>query len=248
MLLMPLGLEGFALVPLGCGVYLMLLMAEWVAALPGAVLVLPVLPLWGLLAVVAGGAWLCVWRGWPRLIGTLGLVLGLASLSTVDPPDLIVDEGGKLLAARAADGGLMLRPASQRKREATSWLRQDGREEAQDWPEPGKTSPDGRLACGPTDCTYRAHGRVVAIVADPEAIRAACRSSDLMIAQEPARGRCRGKALRIDRFDLWRHGTHAIWLSGERMVVRTVAEERGLRPWAQPKRPRPKGTEGLPAP
>ena len=248
MLLMPLGLESLALVPLGWGVHLMLLIAEWVAELPGAVLVLPVLPLWGLVAVVAGGAWMCIWRGWPRLLGTVGLALGLFSLSTLDPPDLIIDEGGKLIAARAADGGLMLRPVAQRKREAASWLRQDGQAAAQDWPEAGATSADGRLVCGATDCIYRAHGRVVAIVADPEAIRAACRTSELMVAQEPARGRCHGKARRIDRFDLWRHGTHAVWLSGERMVVRTVAEERGVRPWAQPKRPRPRGTEDRPAP
>jgi competence protein ComEC len=249
MLLMPLGLESLALVPLGWGVHAMLAIAKWVAAWrPGAVLVLPVLPLWGLLAVVAGGLWLCLWRGPPRFLGVVGMALGLLSPATVDPPDLIVDEGGKLIAARAADGALMLRATPQRKRETASWLRQDGHSAALPWPEPGHTSVDGRLACDEAGCLYRANGRLVSILSDPEGIPRACRTSDVMISAEPARGRCRGKAKRIDRFDVWRHGTHAIWLSPERVLIRTVAEQRGDRPWSPAKRPRPKEAIDRPVP
>jgi competence protein ComEC len=240
MLLMPFGLESLALAPLGWGVHLMLWVATSVAAWPGAVLVLPTLPHWGLLVMTAGGLWLCLWRGPPRLLGAIGVAIGLLSLATVDPPDLIVDEGGKLIAARAADGGLMLRLAPQRKREAASWLRQDGQRDALPWPEAGARSGDGRLACEESGCIYRANGRSVAIVADVDTIARACRTNDVMISEEPARGRCRGMARRIDRFDVWRHGTHAVWLSPERILVRTVAAERGDRPWSRAKQPRPK--------
>lgn len=240
MLLMPFGLEGLALVPLGWGVDIMLWVAKWVAAWPGAVLVLPAFPVWGLLLMAAGGLWLALWRSRLRLAGIGGIALGLLSFAWIDPPDLIVDDTGQQIAARAADGGLMLRAAPQRKRDAASWLRQDGQGEAQDWPDEGETSPDGRLSCDALGCIYRAKGRVVSIVDDADAIATECRESDLMISREPARGRCRGRAKRIDRFDLWRHGAHAIWLSPERIVVRTVAQQRGNRPWSPPKRPRPK--------
>ena len=243
MLLMPLGLESLALVPLGWGVHLMLWVAKAVAAWPGAVLVLPALPLWGLLVMSAGGLWLALWRTPLRLAGIAAIALGLLSFAWLDAPDIIVDDTGQQIAVRAADGGLMLREVPQRKRDAASWLRQDGQSEALPWPDEGEISADGRLSCDALGCLYRAKGRVVSIVDDADAIATECRHADLMISTEPARGTCRGKARRIDRFDLWRRGPHAIWLSPERIVIRTVAEQRGERPWSPPKRPRPRPTE-----
>ncbi len=37
----------------------------------------------------------------------------------------------------------------------------------------------------------------------------------------------------IDRFDLWRRGGHALWLSPEGVRVETVRAQRGERPWVQ---------------
>jgi cell division GTPase FtsZ len=37
--------------------------------------------------------------------------------------------------------------------------------------------------------------------------------------------------LRIDRFDLWRSGAHAIRLTGKAPVVTTARGQQGLRPW-----------------
>ncbi len=51
-----------ALMPLGWGVEVMIRTAETVAAWPGAVTIVPAMPLWGLAGVVFGGLWLCLWR------------------------------------------------------------------------------------------------------------------------------------------------------------------------------------------
>ena len=37
----------------------------------------------------------------------------------------------------------------------------------------------------------------------------------------------------IDRFDLWRRGGHALWLSPEGVRVETVRAHRGERPWVR---------------
>ncbi len=42
-----------------------------------------------------------------------------------------------------------------------------------------------------------------------------------------------GPRVVIDRFDLWRRGGHAIWLSPEGVRVETVRAHRGERPWVR---------------
>jgi competence protein ComEC len=44
----------------------------------------------------------------------------------------------------------------------------------------------------------------------------------------------------IDRFDLWRGGTHAIWLDPEAITIETVDGWRGERPWVPRHVPREK--------
>ena len=41
------------------------------------------------------------------------------------------------------------------------------------------------------------------------------------------RGPCPSARLVIDRFDVWRQGAHAIWLTRNGPVVRTAAQSRG---------------------
>ncbi len=102
-LLLPLGLESVALMPLGWGVDVMIRTAETVAAWPGAVTIVPAMPMWGLAGIVFGGLWLCVWRRPWRLWGAVGVAAGLASVLLVRPPDVLVDGAGKLLAVRASE-------------------------------------------------------------------------------------------------------------------------------------------------
>ena len=61
-LLMPLGLESWALIPMGWGIDGVLTVARTVADWPGAVALTPSLPAWGFLLCIAGALWLCLWR------------------------------------------------------------------------------------------------------------------------------------------------------------------------------------------
>ena len=61
-----------------------------------------------------------------------------------------------------------------------------------------------------------------------------CLGVDIVISDFPLRGACRGAGLRIDRFDVWRHGAHAIFLRDGVIRVTTAAEQRGSRPWTTP--------------
>lgn len=227
LLLMPFGLEGLALAPMGWGVATVNWVAVQVASLPGASLLLPPLPLWGLVLFTLGGLWLALWQGTWRLWGLAGMAAGLAGFLTVTPPDVLVDGRGYAFAVRMEDGSLLVNRGGRLLRD--TWERRAGPLSAEAWPK-AATSADQRLACAPGFCLWRDGGRRVAYVQKDEALADACASADWVIAAVPVRGKCRGRARVVDRFDLWRRGAHALWLSSGRLE--SVAAWQGDRPWS----------------
>ncbi len=233
-LLMPFGLEALALAPMGWGLSAVIAIAETVAAWPGAVSLVPSMPGWALSAVVLGGLWLFLWRRIWRFAGLAPVAAGLASLAFVDPPDILVDERGELLAVRMADGDLAVSTLRTARFEREVWLRRDGQEtRPEKWPVAGP-SADGRLACDRLGCIYRIDGHVVALVRRPGALQEDCRIADIVIAAVPVRRACPSAHLVIDRFDLWRNGAHALRF-GNGVRAESVNGLRGDRPWV-PKR------------
>jgi len=101
---MPFGLERLALIPMGWGIEATIWVAQHVSALPGNVWMTPRLPAMGLLSISLGGLWLCLWRGSWRSWGAVAIVAGFASMVLTRPPDIIIADTGRFVAARAADG------------------------------------------------------------------------------------------------------------------------------------------------
>ena len=104
------------------------------------------------------------------------------------------------------------------------------------WPEPGDTTIDGSLRCDGQACIYSPHGvagPVVSIVSDPSVLAEDCDRSDFVVSLVPSSGPCAAPLGVIDRFDLWRSGAHAVWISEHAVRIETVAEVQGNRPWAR---------------
>ena len=72
--------------------------------MPGNVWAMPRLPTAGVVLVALGGCWLCLWQGRWRRWGALGIAAGMATMLLTRPPDLILADFGRFLAARAPDG------------------------------------------------------------------------------------------------------------------------------------------------
>jgi competence protein ComEC len=229
--LMPLGLEAIALAPMGWGIDAVIAVAETVAGWPGAVAFAPAMPDIGLAAAALGGLWLCLWRRRWRLLGLAGVAAGIASLAFVRPPDVLINETGRLMAVRTHSGGLAISSSRISKFESEIWLRRAGRAAATPWPREGLSS-DGRLGCDSLGCIYRPGKHTVALIRHPAALDEDCALATVVISAVPVRGRrCRRAALIVDRFDLWRRGAHALWFERGGIRVENVAAVRGARPW-----------------
>jgi competence protein ComEC len=229
-LLMPLGLEALALVPMGWGIDLLLLVARWIAQWPGAADYLPAISTAGLLAVTFGGLWLAIWRGRWRIWGTAPILAGFATMAFADAPEIVVSGDARLVAVAAANGEYVFSSARAHDFEAEIWMRRAAQEERLAWPEDGYGA-DGRLLCDALGCLYRLDGRTAAIAWRAEALLEDCAVADLVVSLEPAHDLCVGPAIVIDRFDMWRNGGYAIWIGEDGLRVQSVGEARGDRPW-----------------
>ncbi|HEX9771072.1 MAG TPA: ComEC/Rec2 family competence protein [Kiloniellales bacterium] len=236
--LMPFGLEALALVPMGWGTGGVIAVAQTVAAWRGAVTPVEALPPAGLALVVAGGLWLCIWhRAW-RLAGLVAIAAGLMSLAIVRPPDVLVSGDAKLLGIRSASGELWVSSGRVARYTAETWARRAGVAAPRVWETDGpaaeRPQAEGQLRCDGLACLFHARGQLVALVNDSRALAEDCAAATVVIALEPVPdGACPGPRLVIDRFDLWRNGAYALWLSPDGIEVRSVREVSGERPWVR---------------
>ncbi len=229
-LLFPLGLERFALVPMGWGCVAVISIAREVAGWGGAVALFPAMPLWGLVLATMGGLWLCLWQTRWRVAGLPMMVIGLLSIAMVRPPDVLISADAKLVAVRGADGLLEVSARRAAKLTRETWLRRAGQNDAEAWPTAG-TSADGRLTCDAWGCIYKVAGQTVALVRDASALPEDCRHATVVVATVPVRRQCPSAALVVDRFSVWRDGGHAIWLDRDGVRAESVRAARGARPW-----------------
>ena len=228
--LMPFGFEKFALVPMGWGVAALDWIAKTASGWPGAVVTIPAVPSASIVFVALGGVWLCLWRRRWRYLGVPIVAAGLLVAALSRPPDIQVDEDAKLIAVRAADGGLMLSSQRAARMHAESWVRRTGNLLPEPWPKQGR-SPDGRLNCDALGCLYRARGQVAALAQSEGALAEDCAAATVVVSLVPLRHTCTGVTTVIDRFDLWRNGAYAIWLDPDRVRVASARQWQGKRPW-----------------
>lgn len=184
-------------------------------------------PVSGVVIAAAGGLWLCLWRQSWRWPGAVVFAASLATPMLYDAPDLLVDGKAKLFAVRAPSGALALSSRKAPRYTGDIWLRRDGQDKTAPWPDDAAW-----LRCDGAGCIYRNQGHVVALIRDGRALADDCRLADVVISAVPVRRDCPSASLVIDRFDVWRHGAHAVFFEENGgILVEHVAGARGDRPW-----------------
>lgn len=224
--LMPLGLDGPPLWVMGKGLELVLLISDAVAAIPGAHLVVAQPPAEVAALLGAGAVMTGLLAGPVRLLGLPVMAVAMALAVTAPAgPDMIVERTAANVALRN-DEGLLVPARPRRARFAVErWLRTNGEAAA-----PAEAARRTGWACESDRCTATLKGRRIVYV-EGEGRPLDCVGVDILIASFPLRGACRSVAVRIDRFDVWRDGAHAIRIGGEGIGIETASQRQGRRPW-----------------
>lgn len=226
LVLMPLGLEQFALIPMGAGIEIVDGVARYVAALPGATLYIPPTNVGALACVGAGGLLLCLWRGSLRWAGIPVMLIGLLQPWLSDVPSILINENAEVMAVRGPDQHLILSPGRREgftrgvwtelwQRSSTEWEDTDA------------------LSCDLEGCIYQSESGNAALSYTEAAVQEDCGKKDLLIARVPTVRLCNQRP-QIDRFDVWRHGAHAVWLESDQVRITRVSDYTGKRIWNQP--------------
>jgi competence protein ComEC len=229
MLLMPLGLERFGLVPMGWGVEGLNAIAKYVGNWPDAATLVPSMPGASLWLITIGGLWFCLWRHRWRFAGLPVVVIGLL-LGPPTAPDLLMSDDGRVLGLRD-DKGVVHVASSRTDRFVTdTWARRSGQEGAKRWLASADEEAAG-LGCRTGLCRWRKGPWRIALVSDERRLAEACANADIVLSTVDAQGRCRGPRLVIDRRDAWREGAQALWLDEQGVRRETANARRGDRPW-----------------
>lgn len=198
-LMMPLGLEGLPLAVMGAGIDAMIevarLVADWT---PGGGLYGRPMG-WTMLAVAAGGLWICLWRGRKRWFGLVPILVGFACVGVGSPAALIVAGDGSMALVRQEDG---------------TWRKVGGKDgfTLGVWMAAVGIDPsDGPslvrdVACDAEAC-FLAGRPSVSVVTKPLAFGDDCATSDLVISTLDAPDWCRPGGMILDRRSLTATGT-----------------------------------------
>ena len=225
---MPFGLETIPLKVMARGIEMLTGVAEWIAALDGAVIHLSAMPTYALTLLALGGLWLCLWRRRWRSAGLVIAAFGVAAASDRPRPDILIEREGKTLAVRTAEGLLAVPAFARTNYSIEKWLLADGDDEAET-----VTSRNKAYACDAQACLAEIENKSVAFLRDPSAIWEECRRSDIVVAPFPIYRKCPKARVVIDLKSLKAEGAHALFLGGQSIGIDTVARRRGHRPWVR---------------
>jgi competence protein ComEC len=228
-LLMPFGLDAWALTLMGQGIGIVLALAALTSGLPGAVIDITPWPPVALLLMVLGMLWLCLWQGAWRAWGFALAGLGILVTLLHRPPDLLIDRRGDSVAYRVGSDEAHL---LQRQRD--NWLRRQmlqgaGVDEAL----PFETRDDGRLRCDALGCVIETGGRrPLALAFTAEAVIEDCRRAAFVVILTGPES-CPDGTPSLGGRALWQSGGAALWLDPGTVRISRVRDSSGTRPWTR---------------
>jgi competence protein ComEC len=246
---MPFGLDGPLWHLMGFGIDWMIMVATWVAHLPGAVGHVHAFGIGALVLATAGLLVLCLLRSPLRWAGVVLIAAGCIAAGLTARPDVLISASGEVVAVRGANSRLsVLKSGGNDALSAGDWLNADG--DARSAKDQGLAQG---FACDPDGCVgHLADGAVVAVPRGPAAFADDCARAALVVTIRPPPG-C--AAMVIDRKALRETGALALYRHDgafERVATRPATLDR---PWARrvtsrdlrpPQNPRPAEVDATP--
>jgi competence protein ComEC len=238
LLAMPFGLDAPLWQLMGAGIDWMVMVASWVAGLPGAVGHVGAFGTGAMLLATAGLVVICLLRSPLRFLGAALAFAGIIAAVTAGRPDVMISAGGDVVAVRGADGRLAAVKFGNDTLSVREWLAADG-----DGRDPADGAVKAGFACDPDGCVaHLPDGAVVAVSRTAAAFADDCTRARLIVTLRIAPADCAAKV--IDRAMLRRNGATALtWRDGR--FETDLARPEGIdRPWTRHREPGRRTAQG----
>jgi competence protein ComEC len=235
-LVMPAGLLGLVAMPFGFdgvfwrmmafGIDWMIAVAQWVAALPGAIGRIAAFGTGPLIAASVGIILLGLLRTPLRFSGAGAIALAVIWALAGPQPDMLVSGDGHSVGVRGRDGRLHLMRSAKDTFLVKEWLAADA-----DARLPGDASLGEGVSCDETGCvTQLRDGAFVALVLRPEALTDDCERAIVIVTTRQASPAC--GALVIDQGRLQKQAAIALRRTRGGFVIDAVRQNGVTRPWS----------------
>jgi competence protein ComEC len=236
-LVMPAGILGLVAMPFGFdgvfwrlmdfGIQWMIVVTQWVAALPGAIGRMPAFGIGPLIAASAGIIVLGLLRTPLRFSGAALLALSVAWSLMVKQPDILIAGDGQSVAVRGRDGRLHVMRSAKDTFLLKEWLAGDA-----DARLPVDASLGDGVSCDGDGCvTSLADGTFVALVLQPDAFTDDCEKAAVIVTRRQAPKDCR--ALVIDRDRLQKTGAISLQRTSNGFAIDAIRPHGVDRPWSR---------------
>ncbi len=214
----------------GEGISIILTVAQYVASLPGAILQIGAYPKTLLVGLVFSVLWFLIWRNSLKWGASVFFTVGISSLSFASVPDILFNDSGNLFLVRQSDTDIYVSTMRADRFERKRWQLLYGSTDLQKIPTVYKEGE--AIRCDEVGCVFRKDTHIVAFANNWMASDLDCERADILLSAEPVYGDCPNPKYVIDKFDLWRSGTHALYFKKDGSIhIETVNSLRGDRPW-----------------
>jgi competence protein ComEC len=226
LLAMPFGLDGVFWWLMGVGIDWMIVVTEWVAALPGAIGRMAAFGIGPLIAASAGIILLGLLRTPLRWSGAIMLLGATVWALSVPQPDILISGDGRNVAVRSRDGQLHLMRTAKDAFLAKEWLAADA-----DARLPADASLADGISCDEAGCVApMAGGGLVTLALRPDALADDCARAALVVTARQPPPTCASPVIPVDR--LRRQGALALRRTRDGFAIDAVRPQGSDRPWS----------------
>jgi competence protein ComEC len=226
LLAMPFGLDGVFWWLMGIGIDWMIVVTEWVAALPGAIGRMAAFGTGPLIAASIGIVLLGLLRTPLRWSGAVVLALATVWALAVPKPDILISGDGHNIGVRGRDGRLHLMRSAKDAFLFKEWLAADA-----DPRQPTDVSLAAGVSCDEVGCVAQLpDGAFVTHALRPDALTDDCERAALIVTALQPPPDCAAPVITLDR--LRRQGTLALRRTRDGFAATAVKPNGFDRPWA----------------
>ncbi|MCX8505699.1 MAG: hypothetical protein ORN98_03685, partial [Alphaproteobacteria bacterium] len=217
------------------------------ASLPGAVLSVPPINDGAFLAMMFGGLFICLWVGRWRWLGGIAILGGVIAVVLSTPPDLVIEQNGKLIALRHPEYGTVFSRPKVSHNLVTSLTALFFRDRGRDLPDLSDLAGNNGVRCDSSGCVIDIFPTKIIWINKESGFDAACpgfvhtaTSKPILLITPlvwPSECVPRIMADRMEIVTIWdreilrKAGATTVWLSTTPFAMKNVTELRGIRPW-----------------